>query len=685
MNKSGNNHSPIRRAAARSARGILLMLVSLPLWLSADRSLQAEPWKLELRYQQPVADGVDRYHRLSRTEQWNPEETAVIVCDVWDLHHCLNAVQRLNQFAPRLNRVLQAAREDGATIIHSPSDCMDAYREHPARSRAIHTPVADNLPEQAPYWCSVIPSEERGVYPIDQSDGGEDDDPREHAQWAAKLAAMGRNPGTPWKKQSSHITIDGERDFISDRGDEVWNILEARGIKNVILTGVHVNMCVLGRPFGLRQMARNGKNVVLMRDMTDAMYNPQRWPYVNHFTGNDLVISHIERHVSPTITSDQIVGGSPFEFSDDHRQHLVIVCAEDEYRTEETLPKFAAKLLGKDFRVSYVWGSAEDRNHLPGLEVLDDADVLLVSVRRRLLPPAAMRRVREFVAAGKPVIGIRTASHAFCLRNGEVPRGFADWPEFDPEVFGGHYTNHHGNQLVAHARVVGENSSHPVLAGMRADSFRTGGSLYKVAPLVAGAQPLLMGKVEGHAEEPVAWTFLRDGGGKSFYTSLGHVDDFAEPAFRQLLVRGIYWAADRDMNEGVFAETSDYWKTVTVPDNQERDGVTWYRCVIRLSDVKSLHVSTDGQAWVNGARVAADGSVPSAAIQPNDANLLVVRSAGGLRQAPQVRWGEASRSLKLAGRWQMRVGDDPAWSNMPLPAKFGAGSDIVFALEDDGR
>ena len=63
-------------------------------------------------------------------------------------------------------------------------------------------------------------------------------------------------------------------DAISDSGVEIWNLLEERGINNVILLGVHTNMCVLGRPFGLRQMAKNGKNVVLMRDMTDTMYNP---------------------------------------------------------------------------------------------------------------------------------------------------------------------------------------------------------------------------------------------------------------------------------------------------------------------------------------------------------------------------------------------------------------------------
>ncbi len=64
------------------------------------------------------------------------KQTAVIVCDCWDYHHCLNAVRRLEQFAPVLNNVLSEARSRGVTIIHSPSDCMEAYRDHPARKRA---------------------------------------------------------------------------------------------------------------------------------------------------------------------------------------------------------------------------------------------------------------------------------------------------------------------------------------------------------------------------------------------------------------------------------------------------------------------------------------------------------------------------------------------------------------------
>ncbi len=102
---------------------------------------------------------------------------------------------------------------------------------------------------------------------------------------------------------------------MSDSGVEIWNLLEQRGIKNVVLLGVHLNMCVSGRPFGLRQLAKNGKHVVLMRDMTDTMYNPAKWPYVDHFKGTALFVEHVEKYICPTMTSDQILGGRPFVFN----------------------------------------------------------------------------------------------------------------------------------------------------------------------------------------------------------------------------------------------------------------------------------------------------------------------------------------------------------------------------------
>jgi len=571
---------------------IILSIISV--LLGTAHTIHSEEIRLTLRDQVETSKDSGRFHRLTREELWKPSETAVIVCDVWDYHHCLNAVRRIEQFGPRLNDVLIDARHRGMTIIHSPSDCMPAYVDHPARQRAIGTPKAKQLPSEIESWCSRIPDEERAVYPIDQSDGGEDDDPAEHAKWAAKLKSLGRNPNLPWKRQSDLIEIDPEADYISDRGDEVWSILKQKGIRNVILTGVHTNMCVLGRPFGLRNLVRNGLNVVLMRDMTDTMYNPKRWPYVSHFTGTDLVISHVERFVCPTITSDQFLGGDALRFKEDTRPHVVIVVAEDEYETDRTLPEFAAHHLGRDFRVSFVFGSEQQRHRIPGLEVLSDADVMLVSVRRRLLPEADMKLVREFVAAGKPVVGIRTASHAFSVGSKEQPQGLAAWPEFDAQVWGGNYQGHHGNQLSSTIAINTSRAQHPILTGVSTTPFSQAGSLYRPAPLADGTKLLLTGTIEGVPPEPVAWTYQRTDGGRSFYTSLGHPGDFENPAFVRLLLNSIHWASERRLPQQLQLTSGDYrthWSPMRVPSTwsagshgvlADYAGPAWYRCVIRV-------------------------------------------------------------------------------------------------------
>jgi hypothetical protein len=65
------------------------------------------------------------YQVKETKESWNPKETAIIVCDVWDSHHCLNAVRRVMEMAPRMNQVLEKARGQGVLIIHAPSGCME--------------------------------------------------------------------------------------------------------------------------------------------------------------------------------------------------------------------------------------------------------------------------------------------------------------------------------------------------------------------------------------------------------------------------------------------------------------------------------------------------------------------------------------------------------------------------------
>lgn len=530
---------------ATALAGLLLAILCQP-----SASAENGELHLRLRFREESAPNSGRFHVVIKQETWKASQTAVIVCDMWDLHHSLNAVRRCVEMAPRMNQVLRQLRQEGVTVIHAPSSCMDFYRDHPARLRAQAVPRAQELPPQIGQWCPKIPEEERGVYPIDQSDGGEDDEPFERAAWAKKLAEMGRNPDAPWIRQTELLEIDPQRDFISDDGAEIWSILASQNISNVILVGVHTNMCVLGRPFGLRNMRRYGKHVVLMRDMTDTMYNPQRAPFVNHFTGTDLIIEHIEKYVCPTITSDQIIGGTPFRFAADRRPTLVILCSESEYRTEESLPPWALEQLGKHFRIEIIFGDDKDGNRFPGLgELLPEADVLLVSVRRRTPTAQDMALIRRYLEQGKPVVGIRTASHAFSLRGAAPPAGHVTWESWDDEVFGGHYTGHYPHGPVTTIRVAEGMDRHPILHGVSVSELSGRGSLYKVRPLRQWATPLLIGSIEIEGlpvePEPVAWTHITPWGGRAFYTSLGHIEDFHQPVFRRLLANAVRWAVGR--------------------------------------------------------------------------------------------------------------------------------------------
>ena len=528
----------------------LIVTALLLLFLPSPAVRGGEPMKLQLRKR--ISDESREHQELTYFEMWAPGQTAIIVCDMWDAHHCLNAVRREAELAPRMNQLLENARGRGILIIHAPSSCMEPYKDHPGRKLAQSAPAAANLPAQIAEWCRHIPAEDRGKYPIDQSDGGEDDDLGEHHRWHEILAARGRNPKAPWKSQIDILKIENG-DAISDSGVEIWNLLESRGIKNVILLGVHTNMCVLGRPFGLRQLAKNGKNVVLMRDMTDTMYNPARAPYVNHFTGTELIIQHIEKFVCPTITSVDFLGGEPFRFSQDRRR-ITMLIGEDEYQTEKTLPNFAKQELAPlGFDVAVIHSDPQNPHDFPGaVEATQQADLLIISIRRRLPSPPQLAAIRAHLAAGKPLLGIRTASHAFCLRDaGEQARlvktGRGAWPEFDAEVLGGHYTNHHPDGLKTLIQTSDGAQEHPILRSVETSALQGNGSLYLVRPLAASTTPLLIGAIEGQTPEPVAWTNLA-GEKKSriFYTSLGHPADFANPQFRKLLVGGVFWTLEPD-------------------------------------------------------------------------------------------------------------------------------------------
>jgi nicotinamidase-related amidase/type 1 glutamine amidotransferase len=512
------------------------MLSILPLvclCLSAQ-FVAANSLELHTRSQKQNSDSTNEWSITEQTVKWDSKKTAIIVCDMWDKHWCRGASERVAEIAPRMNEVLKEARRRGVTIIHAPSDTMAFYKDYPQRKKAQQAPKSKQ-PEGINTWKSLNMAKE-GPLPIDDSDGGCNDVPQ-----CANYKA--------WKSETPLLEI-AEEDYISDSGEEIYNVLEQLGIDNVILLGVHTNMCVLGRPFSIRQMVSLRKNVLLMRDMTDTMYNSRKRPWVSHFVGTDLVIGHIEKHWCPTITSIDLLGGEPFRFKDDKRKKIAFIIGENEYQTWETLPAFAKKELEpRGYKIEMVMASTTPGDpEFKNYEAIKGADLLILSARRRPAKKEMLELMREHLASGKPLLGIRTACHAFAPIGADREKlkdpQLGEWPQFDPEVLGGHYSNHYGNAAVKLQTTEGD-SHQPVLTGVDITKLETHGSLYKVRPLADSTTPLLEGTVEGHASEPVAWiNSYGPNHSRIFYTSLGHPDDFQNASFRRLLLNAILWSMD---------------------------------------------------------------------------------------------------------------------------------------------
>jgi len=256
--------------------------------------------KLDMRRLVSTNPERSQWQQITNRVSWETAATAVVICDMWDQHWCKGASARVAEMAPRMNQVVAELRNRGVLIIHCPSSTMKFYEGTPERKMAQAAPSAVvKTPLQG--WCSLDSVREPSL-PIDDSDGGCDDTPQ-------------CEQGSPWRRQIQTIAITAG-DAITDSA-EAYNLMRQRGITNVIIMGVHQNMCVLGRPFSIRQMVYQGQNVVLMRDLTDSMYNSRRKPLVDHFTGNDLMAWHIEKYWCPTITSDQVLGGHSFRFAGD--------------------------------------------------------------------------------------------------------------------------------------------------------------------------------------------------------------------------------------------------------------------------------------------------------------------------------------------------------------------------------
>jgi len=215
---------------------------------------------------------------------------------------------------------------------------------------------------------------------------------------------------------------------------------------------------------------------------------------------------------------------------------IVLISGEFEYESARTLPALKRDLETR-FGFNCIYLERTKGEEVPGLDALDRADLVILFIRRMSLPKEQLGKVKKYVESGKPVIGLRTASHAF-----------ENWKDWDHDVLGGNYQNHFGNDLVATIKVRPEAAAHPILQGVEKE-FVAGGSLYRNEPLPPSSTVLLTGSVSDQPPEPVAWTHLYKKA-RVFYTSLGHPRDFDNASFRRLLTNAIFWTLNRPAPDG---------------------------------------------------------------------------------------------------------------------------------------
>ena len=204
---------------------------------------------------------------------------------------------------------------------------------------------------------------------------------------------------------------------------------------------------------------------------------------------------------------------------------VVLISGSFEYDSEESLVILRDYLhanAAMDCEL-LVFASEQDER---SLAAIDTADAVLVFTRRMHTAGIELERFQQYCRDGRPIVGVRTASHAW-----------QNWLEFDREVLGGNYEGHFGSGVTTKVEFAAESAEHPILQDIEA--FDAHGSLYQNTPIAEDTQLLATGE-EGQHREPVAWTC--DRAGRAFYTSLGHQHDFWELDFLRLVRNGLLWS-----------------------------------------------------------------------------------------------------------------------------------------------
>lgn len=242
------------------------------------------------------------------------------------------------------------------------------------------------------------------------------------------------------------------------------------------------------------------------------------------------------------------------------KPHVVFVLGTLHYSPELSLPLFAQELERFGFRTTVIKGDGDPEkkkeNVLPGIDALRDADVAVFFVRFLQLPDREWQPIEDYLKSGKPVIGLRTASHAF-----KYPKDHPRYPwndGFGRRALGTPYIVHQtGTTQVS---VIAKYKTHPIMSHVTRTQWVSPGTLY-LTRLEGGCVPLLMGTGKGPLRliekdfgpiqvgetetDIVAWAWQNEWGGKVFGTSLGDPGDFAEESFTRMFVNSVCWAVGK--------------------------------------------------------------------------------------------------------------------------------------------
>lgn len=265
-------------------------------------------------------------------------------------------------------------------------------------------------------------------------------------------------------------------------------------------------------------------------------------------------------------------------------QHIVLISADQEYRTEEGLPQLGKILAERHgftstvlFPIDPETGAIDpsSETNVPGTEALQTADLMIIGSRFLHLPEEQMQHIDDYINAGKPVLGLRTATHAFRIPEDDPYHHYSfnydgdDWPQgFGRQVLGETWVDHHGDpgNEATRGRIAPDAESHPILNGVDDGAIFVPTDVYAVSqPLPDEARVLLLGEiVEGMDEDdpavegerndpmmPIAWTHTYtapDGTtGQAFTTTTGSARDLLNESLRRLIVNASYHLLDMEV------------------------------------------------------------------------------------------------------------------------------------------